>query len=126
MCWARRRVVNSRRRTASWYSTIRTLVTRTLSRCLNGATLQPPNGHYPEYPFGSARACLAALKGRAVMPLVDADDRTYDSNRTGVDAELVALGVGHGQVGVDPVQLHGPRSTSRVTSASRSSMRGSR
>jgi hypothetical protein len=37
-----------------------------------------------------------------------ADDRTYESHRTGVDAELVALGVGHRHVGVDPVQLHGP------------------
>ena len=35
-------------------------------------------------------------------------DRTYESHRTGVDAELVALGVGHRHVGVDPVQLYSP------------------
>src|SRR6478735_8610784 len=34
--------------------------------------------------------------------------RTYESHRTGVDTELVALRVGHRHVGVDPVELHGP------------------
>src|SRR3954447_22682990 len=48
---------------------------------------------------------------RPVMPLSalgSVDGRTCESCRTGVDAELVALGVSHRHVGVDPVQLHGP------------------
>jgi hypothetical protein len=51
------------------------------------------------------------------------DDRNVQAPDTDVDAELVALRIGHRHVWCDPIQLHGPpRSTSPVTSSVRAAL----